>query len=86
MDSDLKRVFLILHSLEFLFIFWSLIYVLKLNEYWIAAAIGFTQHMFFDILTNYVGLKGYFLAYRMLVGFETKKIINFEAKKKGRRK
>jgi len=62
--------------LEFIVILWLFITALKLNKYWAAFTIGYTQHMVFDIFTNPIGLKGYSLIYRFYHKFETEKLID----------
>lgn len=73
--TDLKKLYLFLHSIELAVIFWVLIIVLRLDKYWVAAAIGFTQHLAFDIIFNPLGISGYLIIYRKFMDFETKKLL-----------
>ena len=74
-----KRLFLLLHSYEFLLIMWVLIYAMKLGLVWKGAAIGFTQHIVLDQLFNSRSdakkLK-YFFLYRLMKGFRRDAIRN----------
>lgn len=55
---------------------WFLIWAFSLSNIWIAVAIGLTQHLIFDQLTNPLKIGGYLLAYRAVNGFKTELIIN----------
>mgnify|MGYP001570131313 FL=1 len=66
---------LIFHSLECLILFWSAIYWFKLGNFWLALALGITQHMLFDLVVNRDIFKTpyfYFLTLRILNGFRVK--------------
>lgn len=75
---NIKKLYILLHSYEFIALLWVLIYTLSLSIAWKAAAIGFTQHLILDQLTNPVNTYGYFLTYRIVNRFDTNKIINQE--------
>lgn len=64
-------IVIFLHSIELLFIFWVIISVFKLGIFWIALAVGLTQHMIFDILFNNDVMYpyGYFLSFRAIKRF-----------------
>lgn len=79
-NVDLKRLILILHSYELLILFWAAIFAFSLSNVWVALAIGMTQHIIFDQLTNPLNKFGYFLSYRMLKGFKTELLINREGR------
>lgn len=73
-----RRLILFMHSFELLGALWILIYVLKLGDIWIGAAIGYTQHLMFDYLLNPITATSgwsYFFLYRMVRGFDRNKII-----------
>jgi hypothetical protein len=70
-----KRLLLLLHSYEILLALWIAIYVFSLSDIWKAAAIGLTQHVIFDQVTNPINTFGYFLTYRMAMGFSRDRII-----------
>ena len=60
------------HSLECLFLLWLAILFFGLGKFWVSLAIGFSQHMFFDLVFNRSFLKThkfYFLTLRLLKGF-----------------
>ena len=75
LDMNLKKLYLVLHSYEFIAILWIAIYLFSLSNIWKAAAIGFTQHIIFDQLVNPIVPFGYFLTYRMIKGFSKKALI-----------
>lgn len=58
--SLLDKLYLLLHSFEFVIIFWLIIYKFEPGILWIAAAIGMTQHIIFDYLSNKAHTKSYF--------------------------
>lgn len=72
--ASFKRLFLILHSYEFVIILWSLIFAFKLNVIWNYIAIGFTLHLLIDQVTNPVRSLSYFFLFRALNGFQTEKV------------
>lgn len=74
-DMDFKRLYLLLHSYELLLIVWALIYISSPSVLWIAMAIGMTQHIMLDQLSNPIRVAGYFLVYRIAKGFKKEKIL-----------
>jgi len=66
----LERMYLLLHSYELAAVFWIVIYYFSLSNVWKAAAIGMTQHIALDALTNPLSGLGYFIIYRMSKGFK----------------
>ncbi|MBN2453336.1 MAG: hypothetical protein JXB40_03640 [Candidatus Omnitrophica bacterium] len=76
-DVKLKKLYLILHSYEILILLWAVIFAFGLSKYWIAIAIGFTQHIFIDQITNEVNPMGYFLAYRFSKKFKKEDITHY---------
>ena len=79
-----KRLYLLLHSYELIAILWLAIWLFSLSNAWKALAIGMTQHLAFDQITNPINTFGYFLTYRIFKGFKREFIIhnnlNTEAK------
>jgi len=70
-----KKLYLLLHSYEIIALLWIAIYVFSLPNVWKAIAIGFTQHLLFDQITNPINKLGYFLTFRVLKGFNKELII-----------
>ncbi|MBI3991126.1 MAG: hypothetical protein HY350_03145 [Candidatus Omnitrophica bacterium] len=68
---NFTHVFIPLHSIELVFILWIVISLFKLGIFWVALAIGFTQHMILDILSNnkIIYAYGYFLSFRTIKKF-----------------
>ncbi len=81
--SDLKKIYVVLHSYEIVILSWLIIYTVPLSVFWKAGAIGLTQHMIFDQLTNPFSIRGYFFTYRLLNGFD-KNILMPEVKERWR--
>lgn len=65
-----SRIYLFLHSYEFLFVFWVSIFIFNLNMVWLGAAVGFTTHVFCDEIANPLKPMAYFLVYRAKNRFE----------------
>jgi hypothetical protein len=72
---NLRRIYIFLHSGELVIILWVLIYVFSLSNCWKAFAIGLTQHLILDQITNPISAFGYFLIYRAMRGFKKKHIM-----------
>jgi hypothetical protein len=68
--SDFTKLYLVCHSYEMVIILWALIAVFSLGAVWKGIAIGLTQHMILDQLTNPMTFSGYFLIYRAVNGFK----------------
>lgn len=65
----------IFHSFELLFLLWLVIRLFNLGNFWIALAVGFSQHMILDLFGNSKFLKThslYFITIRALKGFRFK--------------
>lgn len=75
LDMNLKKIYLILHSYEFITLLWLAIYIFTLSNTWKAMAIGFTQHLIFDQIVNPVTPLTYFLTYRIVKGFNKKALL-----------
>lgn len=71
-DRNWRFLILILHSLEFLVVFWILVSVLKLGPFWFGLAIGFSLHMILDLIYNTKTMYGYtyLFSYRVIKGFK----------------
>jgi len=76
LGTKLNRLYLILHSYEFVVILWAAIFILRLSNIWVAFALGYTQHLLIDQMTNHVRPLGYFLIYRMVNGFKKELIVH----------
>lgn len=72
---NLKKVYLYLHSYELIIFLWLAIYIFKLPDIWTAIAIGMTQHLILDQITNPVNRMGYFISYRIKNRFEKEAIL-----------
>jgi len=81
--TGLKKLYLILHSYELLTIFWMVICVMSLGDLWIALAIGMTQHIVVDTMTNPLNPFGYMLTYRIKKGFKKEYILRNGGKETG---
>jgi len=75
LETDLPRMFVVLHSFEVILVLWICIFVFSLDKYWICAAIGFTQHLILDQLGNPIRPFGYFFIYRLLKGFKKEHVV-----------
>ena len=70
----LKKLYLVLHSYEIIIILWAAICIFSLSKMWQAVALGMTQHIILDQLTNPMRPFGYFFTYRLLNRFNNNKI------------
>jgi len=70
-----KKLYLLLHSYELVIILWIAIYAFSLSNIWKAVAIGMTQHIILDQITNPINTFGYFMTYRILKGFSKELIL-----------
>ena len=71
------RLTLFLHSFELVFILWGSIIVFNLGVVWVGFAIGFSQHLVFDMIFNGKKIKvySYFFLYRFANGFKKEYIL-----------
>ena len=69
-EVRLNKLYFLLHSYELIAAQWLAIYTFSLSNAWKAAAIGLTQHIIFDQLTNPVKPLAYFLTYRVYRKFD----------------
>lgn len=79
-ESHIKKVTLVLHSFELLFLLWICIAIFKLNIYWVSFALGITFHYLLDCLFNPVLLFTYFFIYRWRNQFLPEKLFRLTAK------
>lgn len=79
-ETNLKKLYLILHSYELVAILWAAIYIFSLPDIYKAAAIGLTQHIILDQLTNPVKIPGYLITYRIIKNFDTDSLIKKKIK------
>lgn len=73
--NDYEFLFLYLHSLELVVMLWVAIFVFKLGIFWIALAIGMTQHIILDIFFNPIYTHAYLFLYRLSKGFRKEYIL-----------
>jgi hypothetical protein len=71
LDMRLKKFYLILHSYEILILLWMAIIILDLSIVWRAVAIGLTQHVLLDNITNPIRGLSYFMTYRAAKRFDS---------------
>lgn len=83
-DFQVERVWIVFHSFELLIVLWALIVALKLNIYWISAALGITFHYVLDCLFNPVLVGTYFFIFRWRKQFYVEKIFRKENVEKSR--
>lgn len=76
----LRKIYLFLHSYELLAIFWAIIFITTPGNIWVALAIGVTQHMIVDTITNRLAPFGYMFTYRAKKGFEKDFILKTEGR------
>ncbi len=72
-----KKLYLVFHSLELVFVFWFLILFRNFSFFWFAFCVGITQHIVFDIIFNnrFVSVYAYFLGYRINKGFKREYLV-----------
>ncbi|MDD4938862.1 MAG: hypothetical protein PHE18_00440 [Candidatus Omnitrophica bacterium] len=80
-DIKYDLIILLFHSLELLFLLWAAVFLFDLGIIWFSLAIGLTQHMALDVLSNRkkIGVTGYFLLFRMAKGFKKEGIMRDSA-------
>jgi hypothetical protein len=75
-DQRVTKLYLILHSYEFILCLWLLISLFHLGSIWIGVAIGLTTHLFFDQFTNPIKPFFYFMSFRLMHRFEKSKTLS----------
>lgn len=73
-----KKLYVAFHSYEIVIFLWLAIAVFSLSNLWKAMAIGLTQHLIFDQMTNPVMPFAYFFAYRASKNFDADALIKKE--------
>ena len=76
LEMKLNHLYVVLHSYEFLALLWGAIFVFGLSNLWKAFAIGYTQHILLDQITNPIRPLGYFITYRIAKGFKKELILH----------
>ncbi|MCD4780444.1 MAG: metal-dependent hydrolase [Candidatus Omnitrophica bacterium] len=71
-------LYIILHSFEFIIIFFILDYYYQFEVIWLCCAIGMAIHLLCDHLTNPVRPLAYFLTYRLYYSFRKKHLYKKE--------
>jgi hypothetical protein len=67
---ELPRYFLVLHSYEFIVLFWIWIILTQAAPIWIGIGVGTTIHVLMDQLFNKRFIAAYCFTYRALKGFK----------------
>ena len=70
-----KKAYVLFHSYELIVIVWYFT-VKSGNNFFFGISIGYTLHLFFDLIYNPVFWQGYSLLYRIFSGFSKKKFID----------
>ena len=76
------KLYLVLHSYEFIALFWFMVYYYQWPVVWLGAAVGVSVHIFLDQLDNPIRPWVYFLCYRFRHGFVREFIFSEEYYKK----
>ena len=76
MYSKQSKVYLFLHAYEFLLALWLSICFFHLGKVWLGVAIGVTIHLVFDQFINPIKPLFYFLTYRIMNKFDTKRTLS----------
>lgn len=74
--NDEKKLYLLFHAYEYVFVLWFLIYFFGLSPVWSGLAIGLTIHLLLDQWTNPIKPLFYFLTFRIKNKFEKIEIIS----------
>lgn len=74
-DCALSRLIFVFHSYELVAFMWIAIVVYSPGDLWVAAAVGLTQHLILDQVTNPINAMGYFFSYRLAHGFRSESIL-----------
>lgn len=69
-NEDRGKLRLIFHSYEFLVVLWLAVSYWHLNELWLGLAVGLSQHLVCDQMTNPFRPLAYFWVYRLKYGFQ----------------
>lgn len=80
-DHKEKKIYLLFHAYEYIFVLWYAIFLFSLGKVWIGIAVGLTTHMIFDQFTNPIKPLFYFLTFRIKNQFETSKTLSKKGEK-----
>ena len=69
-ETEIDKLYLILHSYELIFILWMSVFVFPENLLLIAICLGITQHMLVDQFGNKLDKFAYFFIFRLQKGFK----------------
>lgn len=83
LEIRFKTLYLVFHSYEIVIALWAAIFALSLSSAWKALAIGITQHIIFDQITNPINGLGYFFVYRAMKGFDKDLFVRCPQKEQG---
>lgn len=75
---EMKKIYLAFHSYELAAFLWLAIYIFSLSKFWQAIALGLTQHILLDQVSNPVRAFGYFFAHRAANAFKAAKVLRIE--------
>lgn len=73
---EIGKLYLVLHSYELVIALWISACALSFPGIWVAVAIGMTQHIILDQMTNPLTPLSYFITYRMRKGFDRDLLIH----------
>jgi hypothetical protein len=75
--NQYRFLFVYLHSLELVTLFWLGISIFKLGIFWVALAVGVTQHIVLDLIFNKdtVYSYSYLLSYRLIKKFKKEDLL-----------
>ena len=77
-EGKYEQLYVLFHAYEYLLPLYLLIIISNYNPLVAAAAIGFTQHLLFDQITNPVKPLAYFLTYRLKHSFSKQSLLKEE--------
>jgi hypothetical protein len=73
--NEEKKLYLLFHAYEYVFVLWFLIFFSGLRQVWLGLAIGLTIHLVLDQFTNPIKPLFYFLTFRIKNQFDKNKTI-----------
>jgi len=74
-ECTLSKLIFAFHSYELVAFLWIAIVIYAPGRLWVAVAVGLTQHLILDQITNPVNPMGYFFTYRLAHGFRSEHIL-----------
>jgi membrane-bound metal-dependent hydrolase YbcI (DUF457 family) len=76
-EADFKKIYLFLHSIELVVLFWLIVMFFRNNMLLLGVAIGYTQHLLLDNLNNkIISPFSYFLGYKVYHNFNPDKLFD----------